>query len=32
MDYNSTVGIQDWFSGNQSIMGLLEQDLDFGQW
>lgn len=32
MDYNSTVGIQDWFSGNQSIMGLLEQDLDFDQW
>lgn len=23
MDYSSTVGIQDWFSGNQSIMGLL---------
>ena len=34
IDYTqtATAGLQDWFSGNQNIMGLLEQDLDFGPW
>jgi hypothetical protein len=29
IDLGSNVNIQDWFSGNSNIMGLLDQDIDY---